>query len=75
MLQTILDTLTNIGAFFTSIVDFVVDTIVDIGQMVVMLANTAVMLPRYIVYLPLPLFQMIGGIIATAIIFRVLGRD
>lgn len=75
MLRDIFDVIKNIGNFFTSIVDFVIDFFGDLVYVIDLLADTIVSIPDYLGFFPSVLIAAVVSLVSIAVIFKILGRE
>ena len=75
MLQGILDVLTKIGDFFSSVVDFIVSIFQDLANFIKMLGLFVSKVPDWFSWLPAPAVALVITLIGTVVLLRVLGRD
>lgn len=75
MLKDIFNVVKNIGNFFTSIVDFVIDFFSDLVYVIELLAETVVNIPQYLGFFPSVIVSAVVSLVAIAVIFKVLGRE
>ena len=75
MLESILNTLTSIGDFFASIIEWVADFIEDLVQMAKYLGQAVVEFPTYFNWLPSSVLAILITLVGIVVIYKFLGRD
>lgn len=75
MLESILDTLTAIGDFLASVVEWVADFIEDLVQMAKYLGQAVVEFPSYFDWLPASIVALLVTAVGIVVIYKFLGRD
>lgn len=75
MLESILDTLTAIGDFFASVVEWVADFIEDLVQMAKYLGQAVIEFPAYFDWLPASIVALLVTAVGIIVIYKFLGRD
>lgn len=75
MLESILDTLTGIGDFFASVVEWVADFIEDLVQMAKYLGQAVIEFPTYFDWLPASIVVLLVTAVGIIVIYKFLGRD
>lgn len=75
MLESILNTLTAIGDFFASIVDWVSEFIEDLVTMAKYLGKAVIEFPKYFEWLPVEAIALLATAIGIIVIYKFLGRD
>lgn len=75
MLESILNTLTSIGDFFASVVEWVADFIEDLVQMAKYLGQAVAEFPSYFNWLPSSVLAILITLIGIVVIYKFLGRD
>lgn len=75
MLETIKETLLNIGDFFVTIFDFVVGFVNDIIDVIKYCGEAFAKIPDYFSWLPVEILGIILALFAIVVIYKVLGRE
>lgn len=75
MLKGVLDILTKIGDFFSSVVDFIVSFFSDVVNFVKMLGVFVSKIPYWFSWLPAPALALVITMVGVIVLLRVLGRD
>lgn len=75
MLESILDTLTSIGDFFASVVEWVADFIEDLVTMAKYLGQAVIEFPTYFDWMPASVVALLVTAVGIVVIYKFLGRD
>lgn len=75
MLDGIIDILTKIGDFFSSVVDFIVSIFTDLANFIKLLGQFVVKFPEWFSWLPSQILTLLVLLIGIVVLLRVLGRD
>ncbi len=75
MLETIKETLINIGNFFTTIFDFVVDFVNDIVNVVKYTGQALAQIPKLLEWVNPALLGILLAAFAVVVIYKILGRE
>lgn len=75
MLETIKETLINIGNFFTTIFDFVVDSVNDIVNVVKYTGQALAQIPKLLEWVNPALLGILLAAFAVVVIYKILGRE
>lgn len=74
-MQAIIDGITAICDFFSALIGFVLDTITNMINMIIMVGEAAATIPKLFGILPPVLTSTLAGILAIAIAYKILGRE
>ena len=74
MLDSIFQILRNIGDFFVSIGEFIVDFFSDLAYFVEFLGTSIAEMPVYLSWLPTSFIAAISSAVAVVVVLRILGR-
>lgn len=74
-MEAIINGIKTICNFFSAIVSFVLDFIENIFNMIVMLGEAAVTIPKLFGILPPILTASLGIVLSIAIAYKILGRE
>lgn len=74
-MQAIIDALNSVLDFIGSIITFVGDMIEQTIQMIVMLGEAAITIPKLFSIFPPFLYVLLGTALSVAIAYKILGRD
>lgn len=74
-MDAIIDALTSICDFIMSIIFFIRDMIEQTIQMIVMLGEAAITIPKLFSIFPPFLYVLLGTALSVAIAYKILGRD
>ncbi len=75
MLDGIIDILTKIGDFFSSVVDFIVSIFTDLANFIKLLGQFVAKFPDWFSWLPVEILTLLVLFIGVVVLLRVLGRD
>lgn len=75
MLASIKDYIVQIGEFFGSIFDFVIDFFEDIAYVIKLTGEFVLKIPDYFSWLPVEVVALIVTIFSVVVIYKVLGRE
>lgn len=75
MLESIKNGITAILDFFSSIGEFVVGFVKDLGTLATTLADTVTSIPDYFAWLPAELLVSLIAIFGIVVLYKVLGRE
>ena len=75
MLETIKETLINIGNFFTTIFNFVVDFVNDIVNVVKYTGQALAQIPKLLEWVNPALLGILLAAFAVVVIYKILGRE
>lgn len=74
-MQTIIEVLSKIGDFFTTVFEIVIKLFNDIVYIIKLLADLVPQLPNYFSWLPAEVIALLVIAFAIVVIYKVLGRD
>lgn len=75
-MSKIVSILQSIGNFFASVVDFVVQLLTDLVNVIILIGETVVKLPEYFnAFLPSEVVALLVAAFTVIVIYKVLGRD
>lgn len=75
MLKGIWEVLTSIVAGLTTCIDFVIDTVMNLDEMLVMLTSAIAYVPTYVGWLPPAAVTLVTMTMTAALIFKLVGRS
>lgn len=71
----IIDFFKQIGEFFSSVVDFIVNFFSDLAYVIGLLGDFVSKIPSFFSWLPTSLLAILLTIFGVVVIYKVLGRD
>lgn len=74
MLQAIKEVLTNIGNFFSSVWNFLVDLIEDLVYMVKLLGEIVGQIPSLFSWLPTAVLSLLIALVGIVVVYKIIGR-
>jgi phage-related protein len=75
MFEWIAEILQNIGNFFSTVWDFIINFFTEIVYIIKLLASVVANIPSYFTWLPGSVIALIGLAVALVVIYKVVGRE
>lgn len=74
-MTAVIETLGNIASAIGSVIDFLIDMVLQIVDMVVMLGQAALTIPKLFGIMPPVVTASLLAVLSIAIIYKILGRE